>query len=109
MDRAPAAIGRWKHHKVPVQTLRGEHVDLSTRALTKRGTCSSAFFGATAKGQRATGRVRSLARFTLCQLCRGSSEFPRAFLPALDLSDLGQPLLSPNLSCQQVSEAAETS
>lgn len=34
---------------------------------------------------------------------------PAAFLPALDLSDLGQPLLSPNLSCQQVSEAAETS
>ena len=30
---------------------------------------------------------------------------PWAFLPALGLSDLGQPLLSPNLSCQQVSEA----
>lgn len=40
---------------------------------------------------------------------KGSSESPRAFLPAMDLSDLGQPLLSPNLSCQQVCEAAETS
>lgn len=40
---------------------------------------------------------------------RGGTDSPAAFLPALDLSDLGQPLLSPNLSCQQVSEAAETS
>ena len=68
---------------------------LSISALTKRDDFSSAFTGTMvkdAKGPRWCEVICQLWGFSPAS-AKGKQRIPRAFLPALDLSDLGQPLL----------------